>query len=156
MLNTCLSVVMKNYFYIIGKQHYIIAIIKSKIIYKVWWIQNNSKFFILCIYSLVFYHARILGFLPPVTKQCFDHHRLSSIIISPSGQYLALATCLEETARQRHANCARMSLSYLWLRLVSCKKRRQWTRISVVAYTYVVSSVSSAFDGAEGAARLPP
>jgi len=30
------------------------------------------------------------------------------------------------------------------------------TRISVVAYTYVVSSVSSAFDGAEGAAKLPP
>ena len=29
-------------------------------------------------------------------------------------------------------------------------------RISVVAYTYVVSSVSSAFDGAEGAARLLP
>lgn len=29
-------------------------------------------------------------------------------------------------------------------------------RISVVAHTYVISSVSSAFDGAEDAAQLPP
>lgn len=39
---------------------------------------------------------------------------------------------------------------------VSPRGARQWLRISVVAHTYLISSVSSAFDGAEDAARLPP
>lgn len=39
---------------------------------------------------------------------------------------------------------------------VSPRCARQWLRISVVAHTYLISSVSSAFDGAEDAARLPP
>lgn len=87
---------------------------KSKII---------PNFFILCIYYLAPYLARILCFLPSTTKQCFNYHRLSSTIVSLSGQYLSLAARLRQTAKQRHANGGGMSLSYLWLRLVSCKKR---------------------------------
>lgn len=48
------------------------------------------------------------------------------------------------------------NFTYLWLRLAFHRGARQWLRISVVAHTYVISSVSSAFDGAEDAARLPP
>lgn len=33
MLNTCLSVVMKNYFYIIGKQHYILSQLLNQKLY---------------------------------------------------------------------------------------------------------------------------
>lgn len=32
--------------------------------------------------------------------------------------------------RQWHTNDAVMNLSYLWLRLVSCKKRRQWRELA--------------------------
>ena len=58
------------------------------------------------------------------------YRRLSRTIVSLSGQYLALATRLRQAAAA--TNCARggVSPSYLWLRLVSCKKRRQWRELA--------------------------
>lgn len=71
----------------------------------------------------------------------------------------SLSPSFSISSRDTHGGALASSganFTYLWLRLVFHRGARQWLRISVVAHTYVISSVSSAFDGAEDATRLPP
>lgn len=104
-------------------------------------------------YYLAPCRARIPRFLPPTMKQCFKY-RLSNTIVSPI-RTISRARCSLLTDSETRELCR--DESQLPVASPSfIQETATMTRISVVEYTYVLSSISSAFDGAEGAARLPP
>lgn len=86
--------------------------------------QNNSKLFIMCAY-----HRDLESiFIFSLSGTILQVSSTTSSIVSVSRQYFTLV--FDKRRRRQQCERARVSFSYLWLRLVSCKKQWQWRELA--------------------------